>query len=451
MSNNYDWGTGDNSPQQPHNGQHNQQHAAQHAAQHQGPYGNAAAPGTPGAPTESGTQSPKKSSASKAIAIGAVALVAVAALGVGGFQVYKSTQGNADAPLGIDGEVAQRLVADRFDDCMLTPELVEAAGIKDLKVSERDPNICVGHFEGANGGTHSEVRIQVDAESNGDAERSDIEGWREVVREPGQSSTTEDNVDVDFNYVLSTQNSGSSDYYRYPEPGFCRLEGDERELSQIHLTGPSCVSLAPLAKQMMNLVKYDLYAKDDASFFEIKDQPNYAESEPTGAVDVTLPGFKQQFDAAPETGTEIDVLQPDLDGSTFKVTNIVDGEESYRDVCVDTEFTLGTLKDNEDASMYYFPELLMIGSDGSVEKLRSDYTNRQLDEGNTAELQYCGNSFEHSDLRFKDIQYVLIAPDIEGRTYRLEDHYERDGSPNLVAKFTQSDLGTANDENTETA
>lgn len=75
-------------------------------------------------------------------------MVAVAVLGVGGFQVYKATQTGAPNPIGITDEVAEDLVRSEFDDCMLTPELSQAAGIKDLKPSEDEDNTCVGYFAG---------------------------------------------------------------------------------------------------------------------------------------------------------------------------------------------------------------------------------------------------------------------------------------------------------------
>ncbi|QCB29230.1 hypothetical protein [Corynebacterium endometrii] len=403
MSDSYNWGL----PQQP-----------QKAPQQQ-PQPNQTARTASPTPQPSGN-----SGLAKKVGIGAVAVVAVAALGVGGFQVYKSTQVGAPNPLGITDEVAEDLVRSEFDDCMLTPELIQAAGIKELKQSEDDDNTCVGYFEGPNGNNNVEVRIRVQQSSSGEAGRSDIEGWKEYSSAP--DSQQEELNFVNFVNSLEGEVPDSSGHVNY-----CRLEGDEREIEGVHLIGPTCDSLAPLANQIMNVVKQDIYNSTDTDFFEIKDKPTYVETQPTTTVDVALPGFYEAYDNAPESGSEVEILERYFEGSTLTVTAPYASTEHAYDVCMDAVYTLGT-KTDPDRSGYDLPSIQMIASDGSVSTMLidfKDYGDHRLSAGDSIDLAYC--STESND------DYVAVFSDENQDEYYRELRYSREGVPNTIAKWSR--------------
>lgn len=411
MSDSYDWGA----PQQPT--QPEKQPATSGPAGFAGP---------------AGSDKPKPAGGSglgKKIGIGAIAVVAVAALGVGGFQVFKASQGADPNPIGITDEVAQDLVRHEFDDCMLTPELIEASGIKDLKQMEDygDGNYCQGYLDGPGGVNKVPVQIRVEQSSSGDASRSDVEGWKEY-----EYVSDEDDVNADFKQIVESWDAYSDAYYDQPDR-YCRLEGDERELEKVHLVGPTCESVTPLANQLMNVVKQDIYLNTKAGFFEIKDKPEYVETQPAGSVDTVVPGFREAYDNAPELGTEFDNAQGDFDGSKFKITDVYADPEDYWDVCIDGVFTLGT-KEERGNSTFYLPQVKLVGSDGQVIDTSSDYDYNRLEEGESMDIRYCGDYYSSQTLPATNVEFVIVGSEKDGS----DTVFTRDGEPIVLGTWSQA-------------
>lgn len=397
--------------------------------------------------TSPNAKASRNSGLAKKMGVGAVAVMAVAALGAGSFQIFKVMQSSAPHPLGITDEVARDLVGSEFDDCMLTPELIQAAGIKDLKQSENEDNTCVGYFDGPDGNNNVEVKILVKQSSSGAEPNPDIEGWKSYVNydDPElEAPNFNDLVEALPSYSPTSYTDGTSTYLLSDELSlnkegrFCRLEGEEREIEGVHLIGPSCDSIAPLANQIMNVVKQDIYNSSGSDFFEIKDKPTYVETQPTTTVDITVPGFREAYDSVPELGTEMVTLEEDFDGSKFIVNNIYSGKDNNFDVCMDAVYTLGNKVTDKSRATFHLPSISMIGSDGSMFTLNKDYESKGLKDGESMDITYCGNYESTRILKVSNVEYVAVFSDSVGSYFAPEYSFNRDGVPNSIAKWSQT-------------
>lgn len=189
----------------------------------------------------------------------------------------------------------------------------------------------------------------------------------------------------------------------------------------------------------MNVVKQDIYNSTDADFFEIKDKPTYVETQSTNTVDVTLPGFYEAYDNAPESGTEKTILENDFEGSTLTVTAPYASTDDGYDVCMDAVYTLGT-KTNPHRSGYALPSIQMLGSDGSVSTRVKDYVSRRVSAGDSIDVTYCGYTDDRDDysLAISDVEYLAVFSDENQDEYYKEHRYSREGVPNTIAKWSQT-------------
>lgn len=336
-------------------------------------------------PNPSQSQPEPKAPSGKRKVIGAVAGVAVLALVVGGVSAF--VKPGSTGPLGWDEEtVAGYFDYDELKHCALGPEFYESAGFTDFSSEDSGDRSCAVWTIPQEGQPSVKVDIMANAHptwENFEVDMPGLENWRE-------------------------QGAGENPESGMVGPGkTCGMSSSEPGLESVHLSTTAwCEAMYPLAQQLTNLARQNEFILDDPGMFEWSERPHYVEVS-DHVYDAYGEDWSARLDQALSLGEPFSFDNLHYTDQRFTVNGVrrddsVDEDDSF---CVDAQYTLGEMVSPYGRS-FTIPALAVRTPDGALTEVTLPRRNVSLREGESVELEYCGDLDEEV---LRDADVILEA------------------------------------------